>query len=129
MKRSDFYRLRHKIGLGDKRRCAELLGVTARSISNYDHQGGPIWATRLLSLYDHQDLSGIGPDWAGFAFSRGVLIHGRLRLRWTPEGLKHWPDTLNKLSRYEAEESNPRCPYLRLIAWIKERLVKMGGSP
>ncbi|MDD5033197.1 MAG: hypothetical protein PHE55_00435 [Methylococcaceae bacterium] len=117
--RSDFYRLRLKTGLGNLDKAAELCGVTTRTIQNWDKKGAPATAMRLLQLYDRKYCSGIGPQWEGFCFSRGVLIHARLKLRFTPEGLKRWPQIISDLKKLEQQANNrPNCPMTPLINWL-----------
>lgn len=82
-RKSSFYHLRwNKVGLNEER-AAELLGVTVEKIKQYDTEGAPAMAEKLIELWDkkHVGLEG----WEGFVFSRGALIYkGK---RWRPENL------------------------------------------
>lgn len=115
-KRSDFWKLRHKVGLGgDAARCAELCGVTPRTIANWDTKGAPPMAMRLLHLYDRADLSGHGPEWAGWRMSRGRLMNSRLKLQFYPQNLRENANVCRQLGQLEAEAMARReCP-LRTI--------------
>jgi hypothetical protein len=106
--RSAFYKLRHKVGLGDRSAAAEFCCVTERTITNWDSQGSPGIAIRLLQLYDKRDFSGISEDWRGWKFSRGALVKGKMR--FLPHSLESLPyvfDVFNRLQiarlRYEQE--------------------------
>lgn len=84
----------------DKIKCAEFYGVTVRTVTAWDIKGAPLIAMRLLHLYDRQDLSGLGSDWAGFRFSRGKLICGRLS--FSPKNLKFLPHLVDLWGRVES---------------------------
>lgn len=115
-KNTEFHRLRMAAGLGDKTKCAELIGVTERTIANYNRKDSPTWAKRIIQLYNLRDLAGIAPEWQGFTFSRGKLVNAKLKINLAPESLRHWPTIMEKLQRLEAKEQNPPCPYLKLKA-------------
>ena len=96
-KPSAFQKLRLKVSLSIPD-CAELCGVTVRTVRNWDAEGAPLIAMRFLHLYDRQDLAGHGPGWQGFKFSRGKLVCGRLS--FTPRNLKqipHYVDVYNRV--------------------------------
>lgn len=80
--KSSFYHTRwHKVGLNQSR-AAEVLGVSAEEIAEFDRIGNAI-AERYLLLWDKKHLSG---EWSGFIFCRGTLRYkGR---QWTPASLK-----------------------------------------
>jgi hypothetical protein len=132
-KPSEFHALRLKAGLADTAKAAELCGVTARTVQNWDAKGAPETAMRLLQLYDRKDCAGAGPGWSGFLFSRGVLVNTRLKLRFSPERLALWPSTCDKLARLEAAALEPRAPgdrtellkiVLSELESIRERIEK-----
>ena len=89
MKKSDFYRLRSRLGLSTQA-VAELCGVTPRSVQNWDKHGAPIMAVKLLTIWDRQYVG--HPGWNGWMFSRGALMSGSLRFK--PETLRGVPSAL-----------------------------------
>jgi len=121
-RKSDFHKLRLKVGLADTAQAAEFCGVTVRTIQNWDKTGAPFIAMRLLHLYDRHELGGHGEDWKGWRFSRGKLICGRLA--FTPRHLKQMPyyiDVYNRLASVE----------LRLNAGMsaEQAMALVFGSP
>jgi len=98
--RSAFYKLRHKVGLGDRAVAAEFCCVTERTITNWDSQGSPDIAMRLLGLYDKRDLSGVSDAWKGWKFSRGALIKGKMR--FLPHSLQSLPYVFDVFNRLQA---------------------------
>ena len=124
-KDTDFHRLRMQAGLGDKQKCAELIGVTERTIANYDRQDSPTWAKKILHLYNTRDLAGIAPEWQGFTLSRGKLVNQRLKISLSAESLRHWPAIMEKLQRLEAKEKTPPCPYLKMKAAYKRLSIRL----
>lgn len=70
-KKSSFYHTRIRAELLNVDKTAELLGVKAEQVLEWDYKGAPVMAERLLSLYNRKyiDL----PEWEGFCFSRGKL--------------------------------------------------------
>lgn len=95
---SDFQRLRLRVSLSVEA-CAELCGVTVRTIQNWDAKGAPLIAMRLLHIYDRQDLGGHGSEWRGWRFSRGKLICGRLSFH--PRNLRQVPHYVDLVGRLE----------------------------
>jgi hypothetical protein len=92
-KKSDFYKLRwHRLGLNEARTAA-LLGVNVEDVKQWDNEGAPAMAERLLLLYDLKEISVEG--WHGARFQRGVLVyHGK---RWTPDTLLRLSDESDAL--------------------------------
>jgi hypothetical protein len=78
--KSSFYHVRRKVGL-NKERAAEVLGISADEVEEYDNKGAPVMAERLLLLWDRKNIGVEG--WDGWLFSRGVLVHKKHR--WRPE--------------------------------------------
>ena len=98
--RSAFYKLRHKVGLGDLAAVAEFCCVTEDTITDWDSQGSPDIAIRLLGLYDKRDLSGVSDDWKGWKFSRGALVKGKMR--FLPRSLQSLPHVFDVFNRLQA---------------------------
>jgi hypothetical protein len=98
-KKSDFYKLRwHRLGLNEARTAA-LLGVTVEDVLNWDIEGAPAIAERLLCLWDLKEISLDG--WHGARFQRGVLVyHGK---RWTPDTLSRLSDESDALQLAKAQ--------------------------
>jgi hypothetical protein len=77
-------------------------------------------------MYDRKSCSGQGADWAGFMFSRGVLINKRLGLRFTARGLERLPYLHEVFSRWEAARLRYQHDGISLEqAW---RMLQ-GGAP
>jgi len=124
-KKSEFKRLREKVGLSRQGDAEKYLEISRRTLQRWDKKGAPAYAMRLLHLYDRRDCAGMGPGWEGFRFSRGRLIHTREKLIFTPERLKLWPGICEKLGRLELEaEKKPRGATAR--AW--EALLRWAGK-
>lgn len=82
--KSSFYHTRwHKAGLNEER-AAEILSISVDEVRRFDIDGAPIYAERLLLLWQSKCLEGIG--WHGWKFRRGKLCHGSRT--WTPDSLK-----------------------------------------
>jgi hypothetical protein len=79
--KSRFYHLRmYTVGLNAER-TAELIGVPVDVIHQWDQEGAPEMAEKLLMLWDRKHVGHEG--WNGFLFSRGVLRFKNRR--WTPK--------------------------------------------
>ena len=98
VRRSEFYKMRLRVILTVDA-CAELCGVSNEMVERWDQEGAPFIVMRLLSIYDRQDLSGHGPDWKGFRFSRGRLVCGRLS--FGGRNLKQHPHYVDLYNRLE----------------------------
>lgn len=98
-KLSPFKKLRLRVALSVED-CADLAGVSVRTVQRWDIQGAPLIAHRLLEIYDRQDLSGHGSAWRGFRFSRGKLVCGKLS--FTPHNLKQVPHYIDLYNRVES---------------------------
>lgn len=98
-KPSAFQKLRLRVLLSVDA-CADLCGVSVRSVRRWDIEGAPLIVHRLLELYDRQDLSGHGPDWRGYRFSRGKLVCGRLH--FTGRNLKEVPHLVEVFNMLQA---------------------------
>lgn len=97
-KPSSFHRLRLKCCLSVDA-CADLCGVSARSVWRWDTDGAPLIVHRLLEMYDRQDLSG-HEGWRGWRFSRGKLVCGRLSFH--PRNLRQVPHLVDVFNRVES---------------------------
>lgn len=95
--RSAFYKLRHKVGLGNRLAAAEFCCVTERTITNWDSHGSPDIAIRLLRFYDKRELY---DDWKGWKFSRGALVKGKMR--FLPRSLESLPYVFDVFNRLQA---------------------------
>lgn len=97
-KKSNFYHVRwNRVGINEER-AADVLGVDVKTIRQWDNEGAPVMAERLLLLWDSKQLGG---DWQGWRFSRGALVYkGR---RWRPEGLIQWADQSAQLSALQQD--------------------------
>lgn len=98
-KGTEFQKLRLRVCLTVEA-CAELLGVSVRTVQRWDRQDSPLLPKRFLHMYDRQDLSGHGHDWKGWRFSRGKLVSGRLS--FIPRNLKQVPHYVDVYNRVEA---------------------------
>jgi DNA-binding transcriptional regulator YiaG len=101
-KPSSFKKLRLKVGLSVSA-CAELCGVTTRTVTNWDSKGSPLIAMRFLHIYDRDDLSGKGPGWDGWRFSRGKLCKGN-KLAFSSRQLEFFPLYVDLYGRLEGAE-------------------------
>lgn len=69
----DFKLLRWNAGYLDRQECADFLGVTVKSIRNWDRQQkAPLVVVKLLQLYCGE-LDALGPAWSGFRIRPGVI--------------------------------------------------------
>ena len=94
-----FKNLRQRVMLTQEA-CAELCGVTKRTIRNWETHGAPEMALKFLHMYDRQDCSSHGSAWRGFKFSKGKLICGKLS--FTPKNLKTVPYYVDVFNRVQA---------------------------
>lgn len=73
---SDFYKLRMEAGFNSWPKLAEFLGVTLRTVQNWERSGVPIMVEKFLRLLGN-DLSFIGPEWKGWTVTEGAFLeHG-----------------------------------------------------
>jgi hypothetical protein len=97
--KSRFYHLRwYTVGLNEER-TAELLGVTTDEIRQWDQDGAPLMAERLLQLWDRKHIGHEG--WDGFLFSRGVLRNGKHR--WTAKMIMELSDQEEQINALQHE--------------------------
>jgi plasmid maintenance system antidote protein VapI len=87
-KKSDFAQFRGKFFLSIPK-AAELFGVTERTIRNWDHDGAPTIAMKLVAVY-RRDLSGYHPDWKGFTIGVNGKLYGPNKVQLSAEHIRHW---------------------------------------
>lgn len=105
-KKSNFYHVRwNRVQLNEDR-AAEILGVDAKTIRQWDNEGAPLMAERLLLLWDKKNVGIDG--WDGFLFSRGVLRWKNRR--WTAASLMALEDQRERIHELE-------CEIRRLRSW------------
>lgn len=103
IKKSEFHRLRRKFFI-DIPQAAELFQVTERTIRNWDKDGAPPLAMRLLAERS-RELGSLHPQWHGFKIDLRGKLRGPGGLIVSPEALRrmilHYrsePDMLGKES-------------------------------
>jgi hypothetical protein len=128
--KSNFYKIRwHTVGLNEER-AAELLGVSTEDIRQWDRDGAPAMAERLLQLWDRKHIGYEG--WDGWTFSRGTLRRGKLR--WTPKMILEHRERAEEVFRLRDEIQELRtwrglCTIFvdKLTAAARNRLRRRGG--
>lgn len=80
-KKTSFYHTRwNKVGINEQI-ASEVLGVPVEKVQEWDKNGAPEIAERLLLLWDRKRIN--IPGWEGWMFSRGNLRYkGK---QWGPE--------------------------------------------
>lgn len=86
---SPFYFARFTAGFLRVDRCQELLGVSARTIRNWDQRGAPRHVMTLFALLNG-DLGAIYPEWHGWHLRQDAIL-GPGKLRVTLEQLREHP--------------------------------------
>lgn len=79
--------------------AAEILGVDVAEVERMDQEGAPIYAERLLLMWDRSQIR--APGWDGWKFIRGALVHKNKR--WQPENLLQLRNDAERLEQLEAE--------------------------
>lgn len=98
-KKSSFYHTRwNKVGLNVER-AAEVLEVSTEQVMEWDVEGAPAMAEKLLLLWDRKHIGYAG--WEGFSFSQGALIYKKHR--WRPENLLEHERILKQLQELEGK--------------------------
>jgi DNA-binding transcriptional regulator YiaG len=87
-KKSEFAKFRSKFFLSIAQ-AAELFGVTERTIRNWDANGAPPIAMKLVAIYQ-RDLSGYHPDWRGFKIGVNGKLYGPNQVQLSAEHIRHW---------------------------------------
>lgn len=97
-KKTSFYHTRKTI-IPNNAAAAELLGVDIAEIERMDKEGAPVAMERLIILWDNKKIG--HPEWQGWYFSRGALIHKKMR--WRPENLLNARREAERIRQLEAE--------------------------
>lgn len=98
-KQSDFLKWR-KAYFIEVDAAAEYFQVTAKTIRNWDKNGAPHMAMRLIAIQTG-DLSGIHPAWRGWKISHTGKLHGPSRFTTDPEHLSAVPAIVERLNQLE----------------------------
>jgi hypothetical protein len=94
---SDFYRLRMEAGFNSWPKLAVFLGVTVRTVQNWERWGAPVAVEKFLRLLAG-DLSFIGREWVGWRITEGAFLdHGAQRVTpgemqaffWMDQQIRH----------------------------------------
>lgn len=114
---SPFYFARFQAGFVCPQKAAELLGVTVRTVRNWDRRGSPVPVMRLLQLLAG-DVAGLYPAWRGFQL-RPDGLSGPGKLRIGIEQLREYRRTVELLEVSLAElDQLKRWPVYRfLLRW------------
>lgn len=113
LRKTSFYHTRNKL-IPNTEAAAKLLGVDTDEILRMDKEGAPIMAERLLLIWDNKHINADG--WQGWYFSRGALIHKKMR--WRPENLLAARREAERIGQLEAEIH-------KLYSW--KGLIKIAG--
>jgi len=131
-RKSEFQKLREKVGLGRREDAGKFFHVCEKTIKTWDAKGAPEMAMDLMRHHDRRDCGAHGLGWEGFRFSRGRLIHAREKLIFTPERLKLWKPILDRLDELEKKtETGRQCPVMmavRRLAGRQRRQWRICGS-
>jgi hypothetical protein len=102
--------------------AAKLCSVSLRTITNWDRDGAPDLAMKILALQG-RDLGAIHPDWTGFRIGSNGKLYGPGRLQLSAEHVQRWPILIRELERLEAELARQPQPLTRKLRnWLKEKL-------
>lgn len=97
--KSNFYHIRcNHVGINEEM-TAEILGVTVKDVKQFDIEGAPVMAEKLLAMWDKKHIGIEG--WEGFLFSRGALINKNKR--WKPQMLHEYHDREKRILSLENE--------------------------
>ncbi|WP_374089246.1 hypothetical protein [Methylomicrobium lacus] len=103
-KKSSFYQTRFHIAGLNEDRAAELIGVPVEEIRQWDKEGAPAMAEKLLLLWDRKHVG--HEDWDDWLFSRGVLRFKNRR--WTPKRILELTGTLRTPERTGEDQNVAR---------------------
>lgn len=96
-KKPSFYHVRKKIC--NHQIAAEILGVDVAEVERMDQEGAPVYAERLLLMWDRSQIR--APGWEDWRFIRGALVYKNKR--WRPENLLHHWNNTERLEQLESE--------------------------
>lgn len=71
-------------------RAAEIFGVTARTVRNWERRDAPRWVLAWLRIAYERDLGTIHPDWAGWRIGLDGKLHGPQKIHLSARLLAHW---------------------------------------
>lgn len=97
-RKSSFWHTRKNI-IPNNKLAADLLGVDITEIERMDKEGAPPAMERLILLWDNKHIN--DPEWQGWHFSRGALVHKKSR--WRPENLLNARREAERIGQLEAE--------------------------
>lgn len=106
--RSQFHMLRVQFGLRDRATAAEYFSVSERTITNWDRDGAPDLAMKLL-MCRTRSLSALHPDWHGFTIGANGKLYGPNRLQLSADHLRHHPEFSREIDYLRAEVSRLRA--------------------
>jgi hypothetical protein len=106
--KSQFHMLRVQFGLRDRAVAAEYFGVSERTITNWDRDGAPDLAMKLL-MCRTRSLSALHPDWHGFTIGANGKLYGPNRLQLSAEHLRHHAEASREVEYLRAEVSRLRA--------------------
>jgi hypothetical protein len=104
-KRTSFYRTRQNSVCISIETAAEILGCSVDQVKDYDENGAPVMAERLLMLWDKKHIQIEG--WQGWLFSRGILRYKNRR---------YTAKTLLAMSESTENEFFAQCELRRLYS-------------
>jgi hypothetical protein len=121
---NEFYCLRLKCGYQCPKKTAAFLGVTVRTVKNWERAGAPIAVIKLFRMMA-QDLGWIGQDWEGFSIVEDRII-GPGRVFVTPGMIRAYPYLESELDRRRADDLERWNHRQRWRRWIEEgrRLIE-----
>jgi len=115
---NEFYCLRAKTGYQCPKKTAAFLGVSVRTVRNWERSGAPLAVIRLFRLLA-RDLGGIGRDWEGFFITEDRLV-GPGRAYITPGMIRAFPYLESELERRRAADLERWHRKKRWRAWLDE---------
>jgi hypothetical protein len=98
-KKSGFYHTRRNKVKINKECAANVLGVSIEQVIEWDNQGAPEYAERVLLLWDRKHVGVDG--WDGWLFSRGTLRYKGQQ--WRPDNILQARYEIDRANRLEAQ--------------------------
>ncbi|HYE37831.1 hypothetical protein [Methylocaldum sp.] len=115
---NEFYCLRAKAGFQCPKKTAAFLGVSVRTVKNWERLGAPVHVVKLFRLLA-QDLGWIGKDWEGFSIVEDRII-GPGRAFITPGMIRAFPYLESELERRRAVDLNRWTRRRQWLNWLNE---------